>query len=275
MLSTKPNYSSNPLLIQAANNAIARRIDRERSDAVLMAMRGGIVPDLWQADLLRSDAKQLILNCSRQSGKSTISAVLAVHEAIYTNGSLVLLLSPSLRQSQELFRKIKDIYNALESPSLPQTIEESALRLELSNGSRIVALPGTEQTVRGFSNVALLICDEAATCEDALFFSIRPMLAVSGGRIILLSTPRGKRGFFFNVWTEGGDDWNRTRIDAHQCPRISPEWLEREKEAMPSFWFRQEFECEFVETMDSVFSFDEVQATLSDEIEPFYFGDDL
>jgi hypothetical protein len=262
-------------LIQAANNAIARRIDRERSDAVLMAMRGGIVPDLWQADLLRSDAKQLILNCSRQSGKSTISAVLAVHEAIYTNGSLVLLLSPSLRQSQELFRKIKDIYNALESPSLPQTIEESALRLELSNGSRIVALPGTEQTVRGFSNVALLICDEAATCEDALFFSIRPMLAVSGGRIILLSTPRGKRGFFFNVWTEGGDDWNRTRIDAHQCPRISPEWLEREKEAMPSFWFRQEFECEFVETMDSVFSFDEVQATLSDEIEPFYFGDDL
>jgi hypothetical protein len=262
-------------MIQAANNAIARRIDREKSDAVLMARRAGIVPDAWQSDLLRSDAKQLILNCSRQSGKSTISAVLAVHEAIYTNGSLVLLLSPSLRQSQELFRKIKDIYNALESPAMPKPIEESALRLELDNGSRIIALPGTEQTVRGFSNVALLICDEAATCEDALFFSIKPMLAVSGGRIILLSTPRGKRGFFHDVWTEGGDDWNRTRIDAHQCPRISPEWLEREKESMPAFWFKQEFECQFVETIDSVFSFDEVQATLSDTLEPFYFGDDL
>jgi hypothetical protein len=262
-------------MIQAANNAIVRRIELERSDAVLMAMRGGIVPDAWQSDLLRSDAKQLILNCSRQSGKSTISAVLAVHEAIYTNGSLTLLLAPSLRQSQELFRKVKDILVALQSPHTPQIVEESNLRLELSSGSRIVSLPGSEQTVRGYSNVGLLIVDEAAICEDALFFSIKPMLAVSGGRIILLSTPRGKRGFFHDVWTEGGADWNRTRITADQCPRISPEWLEREKEAMPSFWFRQEFECEFVETMDSVFSYDEVQATLSDTLEPFIFGDDL
>jgi len=262
-------------MIQATNNVIARRIDIERSDAVMMARRAGITPDLWQADLLRSSDKQMILNCSRQSGKSTISAVLGVHQAIYTPGSLVLLLSPSLRQSQELFRKIKDIYNALESPAMPKPIEESALRLELSNGSRIVALPGTEQTVRGFSNVALLICDEAASCEDPLFFSIKPMLAVSGGRIILLSTPRGKRGFFHDVWANGGAAWNRTRITARECPRISEQWLEREKEAMPDFWFRQEFECQFVESMDSVFSFDEVQATLSDTLEPFYFEGDI
>jgi hypothetical protein len=239
-----------------------------------MARRGGITPDHWQSDLLQSTAKQLILNCSRQSGKSTISAVLAVHEAIYTHGSLVLLLSPSLRQSQELFRKIKDIYNALESPSLPQPIEESALRLELDNGSRIVALPGTEQTVRGYSAVSLLIVDEAATCEDSLFFSIKPMLAVSGGRIILLSTPRGKRGFFHDVWTNGGDAWDRTLITARECPRISEQWLEREKAAMPSFWFRQEFECEFVENSDSVFSFDEVQSALSATLEPFVFDGD-
>jgi hypothetical protein len=257
-------------MIQAANNAVARRIELERSDAVMMARRGGITPDNWQSDLLRSTAKQLILNCSRQSGKSTISAILGVHQAVYTPGSLVLLLSPSLRQSQELFRKIKDIYNALESPSLPQTIEESALRLELSNGSRIVALPGTEQTIRGFSNVALLICDEAATCEDSLFFAIKPMLAVSGGRIILLSTPRGKRGFFFDVWSEGGAGWNRTRITANQCPRIAPEWLAREKEAMPGFWFKQEFECQFVETLDSVFSFDDISAALDPTIKPLF-----
>ncbi len=261
--------------MQAIRDAVKERLEIEKRDAVMMARRAGITPDDWQSDLLRSDARQVILNCSRQSGKSTISAVLAVHKAVYTPGSLVLLLSPSLRQSQELFRKIKDIYNALESPAMPKPIEESSLRLELDNGSRIVALPGTEQTVRGFSNVALLICDEAATCEDALFFSIKPMLAVSGGRIILLSTPRGKRGFFHDVWTEGGDDWNRTRITARECPRISEQWLLKEQESMPSFWFRQEFECEFVETMDSVFSFDEVQATLSDTLEPFYFGDDL
>jgi hypothetical protein len=240
-----------------------------------MARRAGITPDVWQSDLLRSDARQVILNCSRQSGKSTISAVLGVHQAIYTPGSLVLLLSPSLRQSQELFRKVKDIFVALQSPHTPTIAEESALRLELDNGARIVALPGTEQTVRGFSNVALLIVDEAAVCEDALFFSIRPMLAVSSGKIVLLSTPRGKRGFFHNVWTEGGDDWNRTRITARECPRISEQWLLKEKESMSDFWFRQEFECEFIESVDSVFSFDEVQATLSDTLEPFIFGGDL
>jgi hypothetical protein len=250
---------------------IARRIELERSDAVLMAQRAGICPDHWQSDLLRSGDKQMILNCSRQSGKSTISAILAVHEAIYTPGSLTLLLAPSLRQSQELFRKVKDIFVALHSPHTPQIAEESNLRLELDNNSRIVSLPGTEATVRGYSNVALLVVDEAAICEDSLFFSIRPMLAISGGKIILLSTPRGRRGFFHDVWTEGGSDWNRTLIDAHQCPRISPEWLERERQAMPSFWFRQEFLCEFCETVDSVFSYDDIRAAIDPNVKPLIF----
>jgi hypothetical protein len=258
-------------MIQSANNAIRRRIEREQSDAVLMAARAGIVPDQWQSDLLQSDVRQMILLCSRQSGKSTISAVLAVHEAIYAPGSLTLLLAPSLRQSRELFRKVKDILIALQSPYTPQIIEESALRLELDNGSRIVSLPGTEATVRGFSSVGLLVVDEAAVCADALFYAIKPMLAVSNGRIILLSTPRGKRGFFYAVWTNGGPDWHRTRITASQCPRISAEWLENEKRTMPDFWFRQELECEFVETIDSVFSFDDIERATSSEIKPLIF----
>ena len=232
------------------------------------------MPDPWQSDLLRSDAKQMILLCSRQSGKSTVSAILGLHQAVYTPDSLVLLLSPSLRQSTELFKKLRDIYNEIESPSSAQVMEESATRIEFDNGSRVVCLPGSEATVRGFSAVSLLIIDEASIVEDSLFYSVKPMLAVSGGRIILLSTPRGKRGFFFDVWSEG-DGWNRTRITARECPRISPEWLSKEKESMPDFWFRQEFECQFVESVDSVFSFDEVQSTLSDTLEPFVFGGDL
>lgn len=204
MLSEKQNYlSQNPLLIQAANNAVKKRIEREKGDAVLMAERAGIVPDAWQADLLRSDAKQIALNCSRQSGKSTVSSILTVHEGIYNNNSLSLLLSPSLRQSQELFRKVQTVYNNLHSPMLPQTTDESALRMEFDNGSRIIALPGNEATIRGFSDVGLLVIDEASRVPDALYQSVRPMLAVSGGRIVLLSTPFGKRGFFHSEWTDG------------------------------------------------------------------------
>jgi hypothetical protein len=253
-----------------ANSVIKHRFERERFDPCLMARRAGIIPDSWQSDLLRSNAKQAILLCSRQSGKSTTTAILALHQAIYTADSLILLLSPSLRQSQELFRKLRDFYTAIESPALPKVIEESSLRIEFDNGSRVVALPGSEQTVRGYSAVSLLVIDEASIVEDALFQSVKPMIAISNGRIILLSTPRGKRGFFFDVWSSG-DDWNRTRITANQCPRISPEWLERERQAMPDFWFCQEYLCQFVESVDSVFSFDEVQATLSDTLEPFIF----
>jgi hypothetical protein len=236
-----------------------------------MAERAGIVPDSWQCDLLRSDAKQLILNCSRQSGKSTITSILALHQAIYKPDSLILLLSPSLRQSQELFRKLQDFYNALESSSLPTATEESSLRMELSNGSRIIALPGKESTIRGFSGVALLIIDEASRVEDSLYQSVRPMLAVSGGRIILLSTPRGKRGFFHDVWATGGNDWHRTRITAQECPRISAEWLENERKTIPDFWFRQEFGCEFVETVDSVFNFDDIRSIPSSDVKALIF----
>jgi hypothetical protein len=259
-----------PLLKQAIQNAVKERLALEKSDACLMARRAGLAPDQWQRDLLRSDARQMILLCSRQSGKSTITSIVGLHTALYQENSLVLLLSPSLRQSQELFKKLKDFYNAIQTPLLPQPVEESSLRIEFSNGSRVVSLPGSEQTVRGFSAVSLLIIDEASVVEDALFQSVKPMLAVSKGRIILLSTPRGKRGFFHDVWTNGGDEWMRTRITANQCPRISAEWLAQEKAAIPDFWFRQEYECQFVETADQLFNFEDIQAMLSDDVKPLF-----
>jgi hypothetical protein len=211
----------------------------------------------------------MILLCSRQSGKSTVTSLLALHEALYNPSALILLLSPSLRQSQELFRRVKDFYNALPSSAVTAR-EESALRMEFSNGSRIVALPGSERTVRGYSAVDLLVCDEAARCEDALWYSISPMLAVSGGRIILLSTPFGKRGFFHHEWEEGGEAWHRTRIPASSCPRIPSTFLEQEKRSMPPLFYRSEYEVEFVETLDQVFAYEDIQRALETDASPLF-----
>ena len=166
-------------------------------DPVELAREAGLEPDTWQARALRSREPRILLNCSRQAGKSTVTAALAVHTTLYEPGALALLLSPSLRQSQELFRKALDIYNGLKDPVPLES--ESALRLELKNGSRIVSLPGKQQTVRGFSGVTLLAVDEAAQVPDDLYFAVRPMLAVSGGRLVALSTPFGNRGW----WYEG------------------------------------------------------------------------
>ena len=235
-------------------------------DPALLMARCHMPPDPWQEKVLRSDASRQLLLCSRQSGKSSTTAALALWQALYAPG-LILLLSPSLRQSQELFRKVKDAYAAIgESEPVAQ---ESALRLELANGARIISLPGKEETIRGFSGVKLLIVDEASRVPDNLYYAIRPMLAVSGGKLIALSTPFGKRGFFHNEWTEG-QGWQRTKITASDCPRISQTFLEEERQALGDWWFRQEYHCEFVETDDQLFSFETVHAALSDDVQPLF-----
>lgn len=229
-----------------------------------------MTPDPWQAALLQNDWQRALLLCSRQAGKSTVTGALATHVAQYDAGSLTLLLSASQRQSGELFRKVKSFYAAL--PNRVPVKQESALQIELINGSRIVALPGREETIRGYSGVNLLIVDEASRVPDALYFSVRPMLAVSGGRLIALSTPFGKRGFFHQEWTEGGDDWHRTKITALDVPRITAEFLEEERRALGDWWFRQEYGCEFLETTDQVFSYDLIQEAMSSDIQPLFGG---
>jgi len=239
-------------------------------DPVRLAVRANVVPDPWQAEVLRSTAPRMLLNCSRQSGKSTTTGVLAVHTALYEPGALVLLLSPSLRQSQELFKKCLDTYRVAGRP-VPADAE-SALRLELANGSRIVSLPGTEVSVRGFSKVRLLVIDEAARVEDSLYTSVRPMLAVGAGRLVAMSTPFGKRGFFHREWTEGGEGWQRVEVPASMCPRIPAAFLDEERRALGPWWFRQEYLCEFSDTTDSLFGSDEVRAAITSDITPLFGG---
>src|SRR5919107_1822917 len=113
-------------------------------DRVSFAKMLGLEPDPWQDDLLRSTSKRMLLNCCRQSGKSTMTGIIALHRALYHPGSLILCLAPALRQSQELFGKVAGFYRDLGRPVAPQG--ERKLSLELENDSRIITLPGSENT---------------------------------------------------------------------------------------------------------------------------------
>jgi hypothetical protein len=233
----------------------------------LGVMQAGIgLADPWQAELLQSTASRILMLCARQTGKSTVAASLAISEALQ-HPSLVLLLSPSLRQSQELFHKILDLSRRVHT-TVPID-QESALRLELTNGSRIISLPGTEQKIRGFSGVGLLIIDEAARVPDELYFSVRPMLAVSGGRLVALSTPFGKRGWFHREWTES-EGWHKVKVTAEQCPRISPEFLAEERRALGPMWYDQEYLCEFIDGINQAFAFEVVMRALSAKVHPLF-----
>ena len=228
-------------------------------------------PDRWQADVLRSSALRVALNCSRQAGKSTTAAILALHRAIYVPRSLILLVSPSLRQSRELFGKVTDFLRVLDTK--PALDEDNALSLTLDTRSRVVSLPGTAATVRGYSAPDLVVEDEASYCPDELYRSIRPMLAVSGGRLMLLSTPFGRRGHFFAEWEDASAVWERVEVTADDCPRISKEFLEQERRSLGERWFRQEYYCEFVETLDQVFRYEDIERSFTDAVEPLSIGD--
>ena len=210
----------------------------------------------------------MLLNCSRQSGKSTTTAMKALHTGVYAPGSLILLVSPSLRQSQELFRKVKEHYHKMENKLA--LLEDNKLSMTLSNNSRIVSLPGDQATVRGFSSVSLILEDEAAQVKDEFYQAILPMLIINDGAFIAMSTPYGKRGHFFEEWTNGGDEWKKIAITAEMCPRITPEKLEQQRRSLGDMFFRQEYLCEFVETEDSSFNYDLVQRAFSEAVQPLF-----
>ena len=272
-----------------------------------MVRDAGIEPDPIQERFLRDRSQRKIMNCTRQFGKSTVTGAEAYGEAICYPGTLVLMLGPSQRQAGELFRKAMAFHYDLNQPVA--TSSESSVSVEFENKSRIVSLPGKEATVRSFSAVGYLIVDEAARVADALYYSVRPMLAVTeivkgaGGRLAALSSPFGRLGWYHDAWAasvivdeevgeiagygecdlcgfeevrwyfeekryckfclrseqqwktlqEKNDQWSRYRVLGTECPRIPWDFLQDERDAVGPHWFRQEYLCQFLDTVDSVF----------------------
>jgi terminase large subunit-like protein len=232
----------------------------------------GAEPDPWQEAVLTSDDPRIVMNCARQVGKSTVVAVKALHIGLYEPKSLILLLSRSLRQSGELARKVFDAYRSSGRQVPPEA--ETKQTLELSNGSRILALPGGDEgAIRGFSGVRALVLDEAARIPDALWIAVRPMIAVSRGSIMLLSTPFGRRGFFYRVWAQS-QRWLKIQVTAEQCPRLTADFLEEERIELGERWYLQEYGCAFVEAVGQVFSDAAIDAAFHEDISPL-FGDAL
>ena len=151
-----------------------------------------------------------------------------------------MLLSRSLRQSAELGKKVFDAYRTAGRGAIPPEAE-TKLALELSNGSRILCLPGGDEgAIRGFSGVRCLVLDEASRIPDALWVAVRPMISVSGGSMMLLSTPFGKRGFFYRVWSES-ERWLKIEIKADACPRLTKDFLAEELIELGERWYLQEY----------------------------------
>ena len=170
-----------------------------RHEAPDLMRAAGMIPDDWQAELMQAHPERALLLCSRQAGKSLTVAAIALEEALSNPESTTLVVSPSQRQSAELLGKVRALALAQPTPIAMEAL--SVLSMRLTNGSRIVSLPGRAEVIRGYT-ANLLITDEAAWVSDRLYESLRPMLAVSHGRLIALSTPFGRRGWFYQLGWE-------------------------------------------------------------------------
>ena len=143
-----------------------QKVEPEHSADIVSFVRDqlGFDPDEKQQLVLRG-GRRGIVNCTRQWGKSTVTAAKAVHRAHSVAGSLTLVVTPSGRQSGEFLRKAEEFVRKLGIKVRGDGDNE--ISIAFPNGSRIVGLPGNEVTARGYS-ASLLLIDEAARVDDRL-----------------------------------------------------------------------------------------------------------
>lgn len=234
--------------------------------------------DPWQCKVLTTPKRRVQMNCCRQSGKSAVTAIKMLFESNAVEESTSLIYAPALRQSAELFRKIMRDFHRIEGAMVPKD-RESILRIEFDNGSRIIALPGLESTTRTYT-ADFIAVDEASRADEKLWPGVRPMLAVTGGALWLLSTPAGKSNYFARNWLEGDEGrWHKVKIIAPLlpgielkdprepdgiCPRITLEFLEEERAEMIERDLLQEYYCEFLEDEFGAFSYSDIEQAVED-----------
>jgi hypothetical protein len=251
-----------------------KRLLREAAckiDAVAFArIRLCVRPDDWQCRLMRSTSDVVAL-CGRRVGKSQSAGWVAAHHVVKGEGRTALCISPTQRQSGELFRLAKAaIVKALPDISFPT---DNRLSIELPNGSRLLSLPGDPGTVRSFT-ASLVTIDETQSLPDGgleLFAAVRPMLATTGGRMIVLGTPLDRSGLLFDMW-EGGiaESWQKIHVPSTLCPRIPAEFLESERRLLGEAIFRREYLAEFSASETGMFDRDLLEAAVLPD--DFSFG---
>lgn len=259
-------------------------------------------PYEWQIDVLSPLRTRVLLVAARQSGKSSVESGDAYHSFKYTPGSLNIIIAPSEQQSKETMKKVDDFLALDPDVDLDNN---ASFEKKSVNGARIIALPGTERSVRGYSKPRRVILDEASRIEDATFKACRPYLVGNPeAKMVAVTTPFGKRGWFYEAWEHNpywhkvlvkpayklsSDNqkvvpdipedeframWEKKGVSAYYSPRHTHEFLTEELETIGWWWWRQEYGCEFLDTGHGVFDMQAVRDAY-DETEEWFSDDEM
>ena len=256
----------------------------------------GFEPYEWQVAVCHDSSTKIIVNGARQSGKSTISSGLPCHMAKYKSKSLVIIEAPTEVQAGLNMEKIFDFM--AHDRKYPKIERKSDSQILLANGSRIRVVCATDRSSRGYSAPDMIVLDEASRIEDVVYRSgVRPMLTNNAScELILISTPFGKDGFFYNAWNSDSEYWSKYEVRSPWTPdpvqqskltKHEPDeafFTSRKKDKIKFYYsprhndfdeqqenlhemgyqqYMQEYCCEFVETEHAAFSYQDIDTMFS------------
>lgn len=207
----------------------------------------------WQNQILETKGN-ICVRAGRQVGKSTVISRKAGEFAVKNRNKCIMVISATERQAYLLFEKILSYvhlkYRAMICSGKKKPTKH---KIELKNGSIIHCLPvgETGYGIRGYT-INLLIADEAAFIPEEVFRSLTPSLAATGGKIILLSTPHGREGYFARCFSDS--TYSKWHISSEQVEHMDKEFLAHEKQTMTKMQYMQEYQGEFVDQLLQFFS---------------------
>jgi hypothetical protein len=243
------------------------------TQTTLLALAHQLLPfalDPIQIQLLTTTAGNVILNCHRQWGKTTITALRALYQTLAQPNQLIVVISPILDQSKILTKRCRDFARALGITVTTDGTNPRSVRFP--NGSLILPIAADADHVRGWS-ANLLVIDEAAYVADEVYSAVTPLLAATRGDLWLLSTPNGKRGFFFQEFSLAADrNWLRLTAPAEgpgASGRIDPAFLATERTRKTTEQFAQEYLCEFTTTERNTYRPESIYRAFRPDIAPF------
>lgn len=208
--------------------------------------------DDWQKQVCETKGN-LCVRAGRQVGKSTAISKKAGDYALDNFSKTVMVIASVERQAELLFEKILNYVHSVAPKSIKTGKDRPTKhKLQLKNNSTILCLPTGESGygIRGFT-IDLLIADEAAFIPEAVWTAVTPMLAVTKGAIILLSTPHGREGYFARCFKD--DNYAKFHISSEECLRIDKQFLEHEKQTMTKREYAQEYLAEFCDDLMQLF----------------------
>ncbi len=199
----------------------------------------GITPHDWQKTFLRAPrGASIAVLTARQVGKTTAAAVGMAHSAVFMPGSLSVIACPAQNQSAEALRNVRDMVIKAGA----ELTSDNVFRLELANGSRVLALPGTREFIRGCTVDAWIVADEAAQLDPAIMAALHPMRTqCPHARFAILSTAWSRTDPFWSVWAGDEQSWIRLKATADEIETFSPEFLKQERSNLGDDAFKREY----------------------------------